>query len=129
MKKIVALLLALCMVLTMTAALAESRSYVMVGVTDADGNTVVSDEIPVLCFALNDETMVCAFGTEEETMEGVAEIAGVDEESKLVILNVTLADETTIVIYFDGDSDTMSFVDEDGFVYTMVNVETLAEAA
>ena len=128
MKKFVAMLLAV--VLCMTFALAEIRAYVMVGVSDAEGNyvTIEETEMPVLAFALDDETMECGFGDEENLVKGTAVIESRDDENGIVILVVTLEDGTEMHIIYEGESDTMSFTDEEGYVYIMMNVDELVEA-
>lgn len=121
MKKFAALLLALCLLLTLTTAVAETRTFVLAGVTDADNNTIVSDELPVLVFGLNDETMECAFGDENEQVAGVAEIIG--QEDRAVILNVVLEDGTEVQVVYIADEDACVYVDENGYIYTMIRVE------
>ena len=129
MKKFVAMLLAV--VLCMTFALAETRAYVVVGVSDAEGNyaTIEDTELPVLVFAIDDETMKCGFGDEENVVEGTAVVESTDQETKTVVLTVTLDDGTVLNVTFDGDED-MMYVEYGDLVYIMMNADELvAEAA
>lgn len=130
MKKFAAVFLALCMVLTMTAALAETRTYSLAAVTDAEGNTYTSDEFPTLYFILDGETMMAFVGTDEGIMEGTAETVELNQETRQAVLNVTLGEDAVMLIVYDADSDTMTYVDEaEGWFYTMVRVEMTEEAA
>lgn len=135
MKKIVALLLVLMMVLTMSAAMADTVSYFMAAAADAEGNEIdlVSnpDQFPVLVFAVDDEAMTCAFGTEEETVEGtISAFEVIDEENGVAIMHVVLNDGTEFDITYAGYEDTFYFTEpESGVTFALINADLLNEVA
>jgi len=145
MKKIIALLLTLCMMLTAVAALAETRQYmtfavetaegiyvalladeegnVFTAAVDAEGNYEAIDlEFPIMICQLDDEAMTCVFGTEEQTIAGTVEITAQEETS--VQLLITLEDGTQIVMIFDAVEDMCYFADDEGMTYYMGRLET-----
>lgn len=130
MKKFVAVVLMLSIALMSVAAFAETRSYMLAGVQDAEGNVVSFEEVedfPVLVFVVDDESMTCGFGTEEEIVEGTCEIAEQTEEA--LALNVTLNDGSAMVMIYVAEEDSFAFVDENGYTYVMMNVEAVEAAA
>lgn len=133
MKKFVSLVLALLLVMSLSAAFAEERQYVVVSVADADGNEydIVNnpDMFPVLVAYLDDANMICAFGTEDEVIAGTIESIEMSEEEGIAALYCVLEDGTELCLIYDGVNDTLVYVDEEGYVYGFANVEVLAEAA
>ena len=131
MKKLVAVALALVMLVTMALAVAEESavaSYLMVGVVDAEGNTltVADTELPVLALSIDGASNKCAFGTEEETVTGTYEITG--EEEGLTVVTVSLEDGSTNVLYYDAEEDIWSVYDEaTGYTMVLMNVGALTE--
>lgn len=134
MKKFVALLLVLCMALTMTAALAEETTtvttYMMAAAVDAEGNYVDLEtaQLPVLVLAIDSATNECAFGTEEETVAGTYEI--VTGEDDVLVLYVVLADGSEVVMFYVAEDDAWMLVDEaTGMSMFLFNLEVLAAEA
>lgn len=130
MKKIIAIVLTLCFVLTAVTAMAETRTYFMSGAQDPDGNAVSYEgnpDFPVLVFSIDDESMVCAFGTEDEMIAGTCAIAEDAEEALALAVTLENGEELTL-IYLKAD-DVFAYVDAEGYYYVMENVETLAQAA
>jgi len=126
MKKFVAIALSLVLILAMASvAVAETRTFLMVAVTDLEGNEMTADEMPVLVFGLDNETMTCAFGIQGETKEGTAELA--TTEDGVTVIYVTIEGETIMMEYIDED-DCFCYVDEaNGLVYYLARVEVEAE--
>ena len=134
MKKFVALLLVLCMALTMAFAVAEEEAttvttYMMAAAVDADGNYVDLEtaELPVLVLAIDSASNECAFGTEDETVEGTYEIVTGDDG--VMMLYVTLNDGSEAVMFYVVEDDAWMLVDENGISMFLFNVEALAEEA
>lgn len=128
MKKLFAAVLALVLMLTAVSALAEVRTYMMVGVQDAEGNVVVSDELPVLVLAVDDEAMTVALGTEDNMVEGTLELVEMMDEAGQFA--ATLADGSTVTMVYTIENDCFAIVDEEsGLVMVLMNIETLADAA
>ena len=44
-------------------------------------------------------------------------------------MNITFADETTMVMYYTSADDSFAFLDENGVTYVMMNLDTLANEA
>ena len=135
MKKFVALLMALVLVLSMSAALAETRSYFMAAASDADGNAIDlvtnADMFPALAFVIDDETMTCAFGTDEEYVEGiVGEPELIDEENGVAVMHIVLDDGTEYDLIYAAYEDTFYFTDpESGVTFGLINADILDEVA
>ena len=147
MKKFAAILLVLVLSLTLAvSALAEQATFLMTTITDMDGNILVtltedgivvdadgndvSDEFPVLCLVMDDETMECAFGTEDELISGTMEIIEQTEDS--VVLEFTLEDgEVLQMIYTVAEINTITYVDEENgllFIMPELVLEDVEEA-
>ena len=147
MKKFAAILLVLVLSLTLAvSALAEQATFLMTTITDLDGNVLVtltedgivvdadgndvSDEFPVLCLVMDDETMECAFGTEDELISGTMEIIEQTEDS--VVLEFTLEDgEVLQMIYTVAEINTITYVDEENgllFIMPEIVLEDVEEA-
>lgn len=135
MKKIAALVMVLVLILSMSAAMAETRSYFMAAASDAEGNAIDivsnADMFPVLTFAIDDETMTCAFGTEEEFVEGVVgEPEVIDEENGILVMHIVLNDGTEYDLVYAGYEDTFYFTDpESGVTFGLINADLLDEVA
>lgn len=132
MKKFTALFLALAMILTMAFAMAEESTvstYMMTAAVDAEGNYIDLEtaELPVLVLAIDGASNECAFGTEEETVEGTYEI--VAGEDGVLVLTATLADGSTVVMFYVAEDDAWMLIDEDGVSMFLFNLETLAAEA
>lgn len=133
MKKLFAAVIALIMLMSVAAVSAEEATetasmYVMAGVQNADGEVVVSEEFPVLVFVIDAASDKCAFGTEEEQMEGTYTIA--EQTDEYLVLNLALADGTEMVITYVIADDAFAIVDADsGLTLVLMNIEALAEAA
>ena len=126
MKKMLAVLIALVMVLSAVSAFAEISTYMLVGAQDAEGNLYAATQ--TLVFAIDDETNECAFGAEgEEMMAGTWEFGEITEE--VAVVNITFADETTMVMYYTSADDSFAFLDENGVTYVMMNLDALANEA
>jgi len=104
MKKLIAVVLMLAVVLCTVSASAELSYYYLVGAVDAEGNMIALPDT-VQVFAIENETeedgtLICAFGLDTETIiNGVAAIAEQDEES--VTLAVALEDGTALEMKLD----------------------------
>lgn len=131
MKKFIAAVLMLCVALSAVTAAAETRAFFMSAVQDAEGNLLTFDQLtdmPVLVFSVDDETGVCAFGTEEDLISGTYEITEQSEEG--VALTLTLEDGEVLEVVYLAAEDTFVYVDETGYIFFMTNVDLLsAEAA
>lgn len=130
MKKIIAVVLTLCLALSAVTALAETRTFFMSGVQDSEGNVISYEgnpDFPVLVLVIDDEAMACAFGTEEEMIAGTFEIAGQTDEA--LTLAVTLESGEQFNIVYVIAEDACAYVDAEGYVYVLQNVETLNQAA
>ena len=132
MKKFTALFLALAMILTMAFAMAEESTvstYMMAAAVDAEGNYIDLEtaELPVLVLAIDGASNECAFGTEEETVAGTYEI--VAGEDGVMVLTATLADGSTVVMFYVAEDDAWMLIDESGVSMFLFNLETLADEA
>lgn len=133
MKKFTALFLALAMILTMAFAVADESTistYIMAAAVDAEGNYIDLEtvELPVLVLAIDGASNECAFGAEEETVEGTYEI--VAGEDGVMVLTATLNDGSTVVMFYVAEDDAWMLVDESGVSMFLFNLEALtAEAA
>lgn len=129
MKKTIAVVLMLCIAFMSVSAFAETRTFYMAGVQDPEGNTVTFNEteMAVLVFAVDDENMVCAFGSEEALIAGTYEIA--EQTDETVTLDVTLEDGSELMLIYVIAEDSFAYVDEEGYVYVLMNVDTLEEQA
>lgn len=129
MKKILALVLALMMVLSIASlASAETRYYLMVGVVDADGNVadIVDDELPILVMYVDDEAMTCVFGTEEETMSGTITTEAIEGVENAVYMICALEDGSEEVLEFYGDDNLFYYEFENGVVGVLAQIEAPA---
>ena len=127
MKKIIAVILVLCLVLAATSAVAETRSYFLIGVQDDAGNVVdyESDpDFPVLVFTVDDETMTCAFGSDEEPIGGTCQI--IEQTDTTLTLAISLEDGEELIMIYVPENDSFAYVDEKGCTYVLANVETMA---
>lgn len=125
MKKIVALFLALALVLSLSAAVAEQRNYLMIAATDMDGNAIdiTSEGFPILVFSIDDEAGVCAFGTEEEMAQGTFEVTEANQEEQYVDLHVVLEDESEVEIRIDLNEDMVYvFEPENNLIFILARV-------
>lgn len=130
MKKIVAVVLMLCIAFVTVSAFAETRTFYMAGVQDPEGNTITfgeTEDMAVLVFAVDDESMTCAFGTEDELIAGTCEV--VERTDETVTLNVTLEDGDEMTLIYVAAEDSFAYVDEDGYIYVLANVDILDEQA
>ncbi len=133
MKRILAAIVALSMLLTMAFALAEESSistYMMVAANDAEGNVVSIEEyqLPVLVLAIDGASNECAFGTEEAMVEGTYEIIAGEDDVLVLYVTLTTGEET--VMFYDAEQDAWMLVDEEsGICMYLFNLETLEMAA
>lgn len=132
MKKFTALFLALVMILTMAFAVAEESTvstYMMAAAVDAEGNYIDLEtaELPVLVLAIDGASNECAFGTEEETVEGTYEI--VAGEDGVMMLTANLADGSAVVMLYVAEDDAWMLIDESGVSMFLFNLDTLADEA
>lgn len=80
MKKFVAVIVALSMLLTVAFAMAEEEStvstYMLAAANDAEGNLVSIEDaqLPIFVLAIDGASNACGFGTAEEMVEGTYEI-------------------------------------------------------
>lgn len=128
MKKFVAVLMSLALVLTMAFAVAESTTstYMMAAAVDAEGNYIDLEtaELPVLVLAIDGASNECAFGSEEETMAGTYEI--VAGEDGVLVLTVALADGSEAVMFYVAEDDAWMLVDvESGVSMFLFNIDNL----
>ena len=126
MKKIFAVVLVLCFALSAVTAFAETRTFFMTGVQDPEGNVVSyvdNPDFPVLVFSVDDESMVCAFGTEDDLITGTCSVAE-DAETTLA-LNVSLENGDEYTLIYVKAEDAFAFVDASGYIYVLANVNTL----
>ena len=128
MKKFFAVLMALVLMLSATSAFAELSQYMMVGIQDEEGNVVTAEDLPVLVFVIDNETDACAFGTEENLIEGVWEC--VEETDEYLLLSAVLDDGTELEIVYLIAEDAFAFTDpESGITFVLANLDTLTEEA
>lgn len=133
MKKVVAILVALSMVLALAFAVADESTvstYMLAAVTDAEGNVISLEdaELPVFVLAIDGASDVCCFGTEEEMAEGTYEI--IAGEDGVLVLYVTLASGEETVMFYVAEEDAWMMVDEEsGICMYLFNVEAMEEAA
>ena len=134
MKKFVAVIVALSMLLTVAFAMAEEEStvstYMLVAANDAEGNLVSIEDaqLPVFVLAIDGASNACAFGTEEEMVEGTYEI--VAGEDDVWVLYVTLSTGEETVMFYDAEQDAWMLVDEEtGVCMYLFNIEALEQAA
>lgn len=133
MKKVVAILVALSMVLALAFAVADESTvstYMLAAVTDAEGNVISLEdaELPVFVLAIDGASDVCGFGTEEEMAEGTYEI--IAGEDGVLVLYVTLASGEETVMFYVAEEDAWMMVDEEsGICMYLFNVEAMEEAA
>ena len=131
MKKIVSVLLALSLVLTMAFAVAEEStvsSYLMVYAQTADGAEVSLDDgtLPILSLSIDGASNACAFGTQDELVEGTYVIETGDDEA--LYLTVTLSDGSVAYMVYDVENDAWVLTDEEsGVLMYLINVELLSE--
>lgn len=131
MKKLTAFVLALVMLLTLSfTALAETRTYVLTYVTDAEGIDKEVEELPELTVTIDDEAMICVYATAEGEEEGKVEVLEnqpADESGTpaCVIIQVTLASGETIVMYVYDDQ--LEIPDDDNdLCYILLNTTAAA---
>ena len=134
MKKFVAVIVALSMLLTVAFAMAEEEStvstYMLAAANDAEGNLVSIEDaqLPVFVLAIDGASNACAFGTEEEMVEGTYEI--VAGEDDVLVLYVTLSTGEETVMFYDAEQDAWMLVDEEtGVCMYLFNIEALEQAA
>lgn len=133
MKKVVAILVALSMVLALAFAVADESTvstYMLAAVTDAEGNVISLEdaELPVFVLAIDGASDVCGFGTEEEMAEGTYEI--IAGEDGVLVLYVTLASGEETVMFYVAEEDAWMMVDEEsGICMYLFNIEEMEEAA
>lgn len=137
MKKFAAVILALVLILSV-AALAETKMFALTTITDMESNVVatvtedgnaidangndVSDEFPIFVFQLDDESMTCTFGDEEEVLNGTIEITEQTEDG--VALWVTLEDgEEFEIVYTTAGINACTYLDEEnGLAFIMPEI-------
>lgn len=135
MKKMIALFLALALVLSLSAAVAEQRQFMLAIATDAEGNVTDvqthPEQFTVLVLGIDDEAMTCAFGTQDNTVEGTLEIVETNQEEGYVTLHATLANGTEIEMDYVAADETVYIYDEEtDLLYGLVDMEVLmADAA
>ena len=133
MKKFVAILVALSMLLTMAFAVAEESTvstYMLAAINDAEGNVISIEEaeLPVFVLAIDGASNACGFGTEEEMVDGTYEI--VDGEDGVLVLYVTLSNGEETVMFYVAEDDAWMMVDEEsGICMYLFNIEALQQAA
>ena len=134
MKKFVAILVALFMLLTVAFAMAEEEStistYMLAAINDAEGNIISIEEaeLPIFVLAIDGASNACAFGTEEEMVEGTYEI--VAGEDGVLVLYVTLSNGEETVMFYVAEDDAWMMVDEEsGICMYLFNIEALQQAA
>lgn len=134
MKKLVAIALTLVMTLTLScSALAETRTFVLTYVTDAEGIDQEVEELPELAITIDDEAMTCIYATAEGEEEGAVEVmeshpADENGTPACVIIQVTLAGGDIIVMYVYEDQ--IELLDEENDIcYILLPVEAVADAA
>lgn len=133
MKKFVALFVALSMLLTLAFAVAEESTvstYMLAAVNDAEGNlmSIEDAQLPVLVLSIDGASNACAFGTEEELVEGTYEI--VTGEDGVLVLYVTLSTGEETVMFYVADKDAWMLVDEEsGICMYLFNIEAMEQAA
>ena len=131
MKKIVSVLLALSLLLTVAFAVAEESSvssYLMVYAETADGTAVSLEDgtLPILALSIDGASNACAFGTEEELVEGTYDIVSGDDD--VLYLTVSLNDGSTTTMFYSVEDDAWVIVDEEsGVTMYLFNVEALSE--
>lgn len=138
MKKLLVIALAIVLTLAIAAvASAETRTYLMMGVADTEGNVYasvtddgsavvdaegndVTEDFPIIGFVVDDDAMtgVITFDDEGEavtlTMKETAETAA--------IITATFDDGSALDFMYDGENDAFALVDENGLVYTLLRV-------
>ena len=136
MKKLVAIALVLVFALTLSCtAFAETRSFVLTYVTDAEGIELEVEEMPELVITIDDEAMTCVYANEEGEEEGTVEILEsypADEAGTpgYVIIQVTLAEGDPIVMYVFEDQ--IEIPDDENdlcYILLLVDAEAAADAA
>ena len=132
MKKFVAVLVAVAMLLTMAFAVAEESTvsyYQLAAAADAEGNVVSIEALPVFILGIDGASNACCFGTEEETAEGTYEI--VAGEDGVYVLYVVLSTGEEVMMFYVAEDDAWMMLDEEsGVSMYLFNVEALyAEAA
>ncbi len=139
MKKVLVVLMALVLaVMMMASAVAEEKVFAMTTVTDAEGNILatltedgiivdaegndISDQFPVLVASLNDETMTCTFGTEDEVVNGTMEITEQTEDGVALVMNLEDG-EVVEMVYSVVGMNALTYVDEEsGMLFIMPEV-------
>lgn len=132
MKKFVAVLVALSMLLTMAFAVAEESAistYMMAAAADAEGNVVSIEDaqLPILVLSIDGASNECAFGTEGETVEGTYEI--VTGEDGVLVLTAALSDGSEVVMFYVVEDDAWMLVDESGISMFLFNIDALVDEA
>lgn len=136
MKKIAAILLVLVLALSaVTAAFAEQKVFVMTTIADLEGNVLatltedgvildaegndVTEQFPVLCVSMDDETMTCAFGTADEQVNGTMTVVEQTEDG--VVIEITLENgEVFQMLYTVEGTNALTLADEEsGFMFIM----------
>lgn len=139
MKKTVALLLAACMLLAMTAAVAEVKTFDLTAVTnaeagimvvytdegvfmvDGEGNMAEYEDAPVMSLVLDDEALTCIMTMNGEAKEGTIEIVETNEEAQTVTMTLTIEGDAVVAVYAvaeDGTKSVSLFVDD--AMYTFI---------
>ncbi|MDO4484356.1 MAG: hypothetical protein Q4C54_07985 [Clostridia bacterium] len=129
MKKFVSVMLALVLMMTACAAMAETAGYILGGVQTEDGSmvTIADAEFPVFVFVMDNETMECAFGVEDEMVGGTVAVEATEDED-ILALTATLENGEVMNLYAVISEDVV-LLEQDGSVLVLVNSELLDEAA
>lgn len=142
MKKIAAILLVLVLALSaVTAAFAEQKVFAMTTIADLEGNVLatltedgvildaegndVTEQFPVLCVSMDDETMTCAFGNADEMVNGTVTIVEQTEDG--VVIEIALENgEVFQMLYTVEGTNALTLVDEESglmFIMPEISVE------
>lgn len=133
MKKLAAILVALSLLLTAAFAVAEENTvstYMLAAVNDAEGNVVSMEEaeLPLLVLAIDGASDACAFGTEEEMVEGTYQI--IAGEDGVLMLYVILENGEEVVMFYIAEQDVWMIAEEEtGMCLYLFNIEALDLAA
>lgn len=91
MKKLIAFALSLMLILTACAAFAETRTFVLKYVTDAEGIDKEVEELPELTINMDLENKVCTYATAEGVENGTVEVKDVFEApNPCTLVRITL---------------------------------------